>query len=505
VRRSNPLAPKGGGSGRGALLATLLLTACTTDLPPLGEALVVVDTDLPVPRLAGALRLDLYTADGSRWYESREVALPDPRDWPASFSIFAPDETERAALVRLRVYPRGKLRDYRGERWAPAPIGADPGTIFPTPDPTDGEGPRLMRDGVDVTPPSEPEPLLTVDRLFVLRFEEGVRGKVVVTMRGVCVGSQANLAERTSCLDTEQDLLSAVELAVDPDMTRPGATAAGSFGGEVPCTLSTGPDEVCVPGAGFVFGNADLLSEGHAPERVAVVKPFVIDVHEVTVARWRAGLARFSPPEGGPMANDGPFDPASTPGSPMQCTWTTTAGAREQLPLNCVTWADARAFCQAHGGDLPTEAQWELVAQVAGRPAKTRQTWGNDQVSCERAVYARYTGAPIGTGADWCVGSGAGVQPVGSPGGDVSLGLGVRDLEGNVSELVIDGYQPLDSACWLAAPLHDPVCGTPYMGLRVIRGASWFAAPWVVAGGFRFPILEAQIASGSGFRCVRSS
>ena len=83
---------------------------------PFGEVLVVVDTDVSVPRFAGRLRVDLYREDGT-WYESRDVGAPDKRDWPLSFSVVDRDAGEKRVRVRLRVYPEGRRRDYRGERY----------------------------------------------------------------------------------------------------------------------------------------------------------------------------------------------------------------------------------------------------------------------------------------------------------------------------------------------------------------------------------------------------
>jgi len=38
-------------------------------------------------------------------------------------------------------------------------------------------------------------------------------------------------------------------------------------------------------------------------------------------------------------------------------TWTNTAGAQENLPINCVSWYEADAFCIWDGGFLP--ARWD--------------------------------------------------------------------------------------------------------------------------------------------------
>src|SRR5262249_50811119 len=148
---------------------------------PLGEVLVVVDTDLPAPRLAGRLRIDTYGTDGT-WYATRDVALARPGDWPTSFGAYIPDAaSERAAIVRLRVYPDGKVRDYRGGRFEPRVASGAPLAAPPLPEPTGT--PRLRDDaGNDIPPASEPQPLLSVDRLLRVRVVPGVRSSVHVTL-----------------------------------------------------------------------------------------------------------------------------------------------------------------------------------------------------------------------------------------------------------------------------------------------------------------------------------
>jgi formylglycine-generating enzyme required for sulfatase activity len=112
-------------------LATMSMLACAcrpshTELPPYGEALLFVDTDLPVPQLAARLRVDLYSEEG-KWFESRDIGRSDPQGWPASFSVFSDDETrDRRVLVRLRAYPEGITRPYNGERFAPRPEFHEP-------------------------------------------------------------------------------------------------------------------------------------------------------------------------------------------------------------------------------------------------------------------------------------------------------------------------------------------------------------------------------------------
>src|SRR5579862_6713061 len=91
------------------LVATVLvagcaiLPGCTSAPAPYGEALIIADTDLPVPAVVDRLRIDTYAPDGS-WFGSVDVARPEANDWPVSFGVAAPDASTRDVLVRLRAY-----------------------------------------------------------------------------------------------------------------------------------------------------------------------------------------------------------------------------------------------------------------------------------------------------------------------------------------------------------------------------------------------------------------
>src|SRR5262249_48754311 len=153
-----------------------LAAGCQAELAPRGEALVVVDTDLAVPRLVNRLRIDVYTDDRTTWYVSREVPTLDVGAWPLSFSAYDPDDARsRAVVLRLRAYRAGLVRDYPGARSTPR--ATDPSTSDPAPiaDAPEGETPRLLgADGNDIPPPSEPQPLVTVDRLVRIALTPGV-------------------------------------------------------------------------------------------------------------------------------------------------------------------------------------------------------------------------------------------------------------------------------------------------------------------------------------------
>src|SRR5258706_15399776 len=84
-------------------------------LPPLGEVVLAVDTDAPVPELVSRLRVDFFAKDG-KWLDSRDVLQADPRDWPATFSVYTEEQAHREVILRLRGYREGRLRRYEGER-----------------------------------------------------------------------------------------------------------------------------------------------------------------------------------------------------------------------------------------------------------------------------------------------------------------------------------------------------------------------------------------------------
>jgi formylglycine-generating enzyme required for sulfatase activity len=480
-------------------LACALAPSCKEAPPPLGEALVVVDTDAPVPGLVGRLRVDFYTA-GGEWFESRDVAAPEPAAWPLSFSVFTPDEVgRREVIVRLRAYPEGKTRDYRGERFAPR------GAAEPTP-----VDKRLIVSGADVTPRAEPQPPLTIDRLVRLSLEPGRVGSARVVLRGACFGTMAELATGAACVDTENVRIPLTTTALDPDMSLPTGSLQGGFGAPEPCGGAPRADEVCVPGGAFVFGNASEYGKGDldgVPERVARVRAFYMDRHEFTVGRWRPLFeANMTGEPGELIANDGPIVNSRTNETDKAlCTASLTPLGREDFALTCLSWPIARTLCRLSGADLPTEVQWEYAAQLAGRAAKTPYPWGGDPVTCDRAVHGRLLGGDLGRSRCTERGGGpVGVDAAGGPGGDVTA-LGVVGLGGGVSEFVRDAFFRYDSPCWRSAGLLDPTCPPEAGPQRQLRGGSWSSNAASVASSTRRAVESGQYAASVGFRCVRAA
>src|SRR5207302_8592347 len=118
--------------------------------------------------------------------------------------------------------------------------------------------------------------------------------------------------------------------------------------------------------------------------------PFRMGRLEVTAARWRQALADGFKSRGAtPDANEGPLQKGIVVFTdPSLCTWSRTPRERESHAVTCLSFDAARAFCRFTGGDLPSEAQWEYAAAVAGRARRSRFPWGGDDAArptCDRA------------------------------------------------------------------------------------------------------------------------
>ena len=266
----------------------------------------------------------------------------------------------------------------------------------------------------------------------------------------------------------------------------------------------------------------------------ATVSGFRLDKYDVTVGRFRQFVrawnqgAGFRPPAGsGKHAHldggQGLADSAS-PGSheagwlaaddanlapsdtnlacdPSFATWTSVAGDRETLPINCVTWWEAYAFCIWDGGFLPSEAEWEYAA--AGGSQQRKYPWGATEPGTSNQYAIHDCSYPTGTVN--CVDV-SNIAPVGTAASGAGFS-GQLDLAGNLWQWNLDWSAPyssgspdsLDSIC------TDCACLTGDAN-RVLRGGNFS-----VYGGISY-LLPATRNEDSpsdrsydvGIRCART-
>ena len=497
------------------VVALALFCACRADLPAYGSVEVWVDTDAAVPAAVTRLRVDVY-ASGT-WVSSRSFSLRDASIWPASFVVAHGSEESRSLTLRLRAYVDGAERDYLGERYVGPPAASEPDDAR-APDPPRTDQPRLVVDGVDQTPTSEPAPNLTIDRLLRVETVYGQSDVVHVVLRGDCFGVMADVASGRTCIDAARHF----EAAGAGDPGAGAASVVGTFpvlpaAAQSPRARSPGDElldeEVFVPGAAFTLGSEnidDLETDAErlsaAPERMAVVAPLLVDRYEVTVARFRAALARGFVPSAAPRPNEGPLASDGTSGNlDRSCTFSAAprpgAERREAYPLNCVQHVTARELCRFLGGDLLTEAQWEYVATTAGRALRTPFPWGTRGSGCD-VIIGR--GPTLGTAP--CLLAGPGYGPTVVTSGPLDeTPLGVHGLFGNVSEWVVDAAIDYGSAAYRRAPLDAQVYDRPDAPAFVLRGLSWSDPISALTASVRTKEPSNVIAPSIGFRCARSA
>lgn len=282
-----------------------------------------------------------------------------------------------------------------------------------------------------------------------------------------CIGVGDAMGMR--CDPGSRTLIAADELDDDP----PLVTGSWAPAQPQPCALDVPEGMVCIDGGLFVRGTRTFIPTSFetapVPEQLVRLSPFAIDVDEVTVGQARPHAATVGLGE--------------LPNNP-ECTFRAD-GSQDDHPLNCVTWLMADALCGAMDKRLPTEAEWEWVA--GNGVAETRFPWGDDDLVADHAVV---TGpAPLPGGSDR----------------DVTT-TGVRNLGGNLIELIGEAFYPYGDPCHEpAAFLDDPRCVAShpdYDGWALQRGGA-YSLGGLTSGAAIRNVAPTGIGTRSiGFRCV---
>jgi formylglycine-generating enzyme len=285
------------------------------------------------------------------------------------------------------------------------------------------------------------------------------------------------------------------------DSAKPKRASCAAHG--VECQGESCCASLAVPGQSFTLGGTV-----ESPTAAATVSAYSLDKYEVTVGRFRTFIDEYDAwraagnPESGagahPLIADSgwnrdwklPETAAQLDSlSGVQCSppnQTVTIG-RAELPINCVSWLEAFAFCIWDDRRLPTEAEWEAAATGGdeGRPFP----WGNDEPEPTRAAYD-------------CTGDGSAAQDcaisdilaVGSKTAGAGR-WGHQDLAGNVWEWVLDWYRAYP-------PIARDYAEVTNGEYRTIRGSGWASEKADLRSPIRYNSAPTARRSEFGFRCA---
>jgi sulfatase modifying factor 1 len=183
----------------------------------------------------------------------------------------------------------------------------------------------------------------------------------------------------------------------------------------------------------------------------ARVSDFSLDTYEVTVGRfqkfwaaypgsmpvngsgknpndaadtgWNAAWNAYLPVDQAALKVDLYCAQANNPGAIVS----PTLGSDDNLPINCLNWLEAEAFCIWDGGRLPTDAEWNYAA--VGGTEQRYFPWGDEAPDANNQVTVT---PPLAVGSR-------------SPAGDGKWGQ--ADLLGNVQEFVQDEATTMKTPC----------------------------------------------------------
>ena len=217
--------------------------------------------------------------------------------------------------------------------------------------------------------------------------------------------------------------------------------------------FSDGVERVLVPVGCFMMGSNNGVDNEQPVHEQCVTEPFWLDKYEVTNALY---------------------------GSVGCSDWSSEA----DQPRNCVDWYDAQAFCEAQGGTLPSEMQWEYAARGV---ESWVYPWGNDYdaepervIGADDPTYGNTQTAPVGSrpaGASW---------------------VGVMDMSGNVWEWTHTRYDPY--------PYEEGDNGynSGDISNRVLRGGSFLDPASDLRSAGRYYWGPSNDYDSIGFRCAFS-
>ncbi len=235
-------------------------------------------------------------------------------------------------------------------------------------------------------------------------------------------------------------------------------------------------------------------AEDSYPVHQVTIDPFQMEITEVTYEQYIAFLNWKVQSSGGTWRHTNGCD-----GQICLATKNDTGGENSYVifdsanydvpsvvknyPMVNVTWYGAKAYCEAIGRRLPTEAEWERAAR--GNDSRI-YPWGNEWNSAF-AKTNRPTTDPVGAIE---VGTrAAGASP-----------YNIYDMAGNAAEWVSDWYSSNFYSQPEATQLNTS--GPPTGVDKVIRGGSWDTVPFFARTVHRQNQQPNEQFLWLGFRCA---
>ena len=209
-----------------------------------------------------------------------------------------------------------------------------------------------------------------------------------------------------------------------------------------------GIEMVLVPAGCFPMGSEDEESDEQPVHQVCIEEAFWLNKYEVTNGQYGSeGCSDYS--------------------------------TGDNKPRNCISWFDAKDYCESLSGRLPTEAEWEYAARG---PDGLIYPWGNEFVaenviSHENADEIVVVGS-LANGKSW---------------------IGAYDLSGNVWEWTSTIYRdyPYDKKDG-----REDIDNTN--SSHVLRGGSFNSSVFNVRAAYRLRFNPTSDYNYYGFRCARS-